>query len=99
ALHVDDDDVLDVVHVPKQSDAADVIRLLAHLEPLSARADVRVLNGLDDLLERYRVALQSIGVHADLELLRLATEAHHVDDTRNLFELALEDPVLGRLEI
>src|SRR5262249_16937289 len=39
------------------------------------------------------------GVDADVKLLRLAAEGDDVDDTRDLFELPLEDPILDGLEI
>src|SRR5262249_18705874 len=45
------------------------------------------------------VTLQAVGGDADLELLRLTAEADDVDDAGDLFELALEDPVLRRLEV
>ena len=99
ALDRDDDDVLDVVHVVQQADAADVVRLLADLEALAAGVDVRVLHCRDQLLHRDAVALESVRIDADVKLLGLATEAGHVDDARNLSPLALEDPVLGRLEL
>ncbi len=106
ALLLDDDDVLDVVQrvaqraaPAEEADAADVERLLAHAEPLAAHVGVGVLHAGDELLERHPVAAEAVGIDGDLVLLGLAAVAGDVDHARDLLELALEDPVLRRLEL
>jgi hypothetical protein len=45
------------------------------------------------------VTAEPVGVDLDVVLLGLAAVARDVDDALHLLELALEDPVLGGLEI
>ena len=52
-----------------------------------------------ELRERHAVPAQAVGVDLDVVLLRLAAVARDVDDALHLLELALEDPVLGRLQV
>ena len=93
------DDVLDVVDVADEADAADVVRLLADDEALAADVGVGVADRLDDLGERDALAAQPVGVDLHVVLLRLAAVARDVDDAVDLLELALEEPVLRRLQI
>ncbi len=93
------DDVLDVVHVAQEADAADGVRLLAHHQALPADVRVRSLNGRDERAELDPLTAKAEGVDRHVVLLRLAAEAHDVDDAAHLLELPLEDPVLGRLQI
>ena len=94
-----DDDVLDVVHVAQQAHAANGVRLLAHDQPLPADVHVRALDAVRQLVELHAVSPQAEGVDVHVVLLGLAAEADDVDDARHLLELALEDPVLGGLEV
>src|ERR1019366_5963276 len=98
SLDIADDHVLDVVNIAKQPDAADIIRLLAHLKALSARVDVGVLNGLGHLRKRDAVAFEAKGINADLELLGFAAVAYDIDYARHLLELTFENPVFRRLQ-
>ena len=98
-LLLGDDDVLDVVDVAYEADAADVVRLLADEEALPADVLVRVRDRRLELRERDPLPAQAIGVDAHVVLLRLAAVARDVDDAVDLLELALEDPVLGRLQV
>ena len=82
-----------------KADAADVVGLLADGEALAADVLVGVLDGGRDLAERDALAAQPVGVDLDVVLLGLAAEARDVDDALDLLELALEDPVLGRLQV
>src|ERR1700682_1498967 len=45
------------------------------------------------------MTLEPVGIDVDGVLLRLAAEPHHVDYPGDLPELALEDEVLGRLQL
>ncbi len=75
SLLLGDDDVLDVVlREPwrmraDEADAADVVGLLAHEEPLAADVLVGVLDRASQLLERDAVAAEAVGVDLDVVLL------------------------------
>jgi hypothetical protein len=103
SLELGHDDVLDVAlgRRPRaeETDAADVVALLAHEEAVAADVLVRVLDRGGELPQRDAVPAEAIRVDFDVVLLRLAAVAGDVDDALDRLELALEDPVLGRLQI
>ena len=81
-LRLGEDDVLDVVHVLDETDRADRVGLLADDEALPADVRVRGLHRLFELVQGDALPAQAIGIDADMVLLRLAAEAHDVDDAR-----------------
>ncbi len=96
-------DVLDVAlrrrARAEEADAADVVALLAHEQPIAADVLVRVLDRRDDLAERHVLGAEPEGVDLHVVLLGLAAVARDVDDALHLLELALEHPVLRGLQI
>ncbi len=84
---------------PEEADAAHVVALLPHEEALPADVLVRVGDRGLELVEGHHVTAQAIGVDLDVVFLRLAAVAGDVDDALHLLELALEDPVLRRLQV
>ena len=94
-----DGDVGDIGETLNQTDAAHRERLFAECEPLAANVLVGVGDGGVDLRQRDAECAKPVGVYLDVVLLSQTAEAHHVDDARNLLELPLQNPVLGRLQV
>ena len=98
-----DDAVFDILRRrlgrAQETDAADVVRLLAHEEPVAADVLVRVLDGGSDLGKRHAVPVQAKRVDLDVVLFGLAPITRDVDDPLNLLELTLENPVFGGLQV
>ena len=82
-----------------ETDAADVVRLLAHEEAVAADVLVGVLDAGRELTERHAVTAQAERIDFDMVLLGLAAVARDVDDPLNLLELTLQNPILGGLQI
>src|SRR5262249_8718610 len=99
ALLLGDDDVADVDDAADEAEAAHVERLPADGHAIAAHVGVGVLDGIVDLVERDAATAHANRVDLDVVLLGLAAERGHIDDPRDATKLALEDPVLRRLQI
>ena len=92
-------DVANLAHVVDESDAAHHVGLRTTLDDVAADIDVAVGNGLIKFERTHAVGGKLIGVDADLESLHLTAEADDVGNARHRPELALNDPVLQRLQL
>ena len=99
AVVLGDGDLLHVRDAVDEAEAADVERLLAQRESLSAHVLVGVRECRRELRQRRSVALEPVRIDVDVKLAGLAAESHHVDDAGDLPELPLQDPVLRRLQL
>ena len=93
------DNVFDVAQVPDQADAADVEALGADRQIVPPDVRITVGQGVQHLRQRDVVLGEASRVHIDMVFLRRATERRHVDDSADLLELALQLPVLDRLQV
>ena len=84
---------------PTHADAAHVDRLLADRDGAAADIGVAGRDRADDLRQRQAVGHHAVEVDLGLEFLGLAAEHQHVGDARHDAQLALDHPVLQRLEL
>src|SRR5207249_4637792 len=94
-----DHDVLDVAQATEEPDAAHRQRVLALRDVAAAGVGVVGRHRVEHLLEGEVVAAQTGGIDVDLVLLGAAAPGDDVGDAGDLAELALEHPVLDRLEL
>jgi hypothetical protein len=94
-----DHDVGDVVGRLDEADAADGEGVLPAGDVAAAGVGIVGGHGVEDLLEGEVVAAQPPRVDGDLILLDAAAPGDDVHHARDLPELALEDPVLERLQL
>ena len=93
------DNVFDVAQVPDQADAADVEALGADRQIVPPDVRVAVGQGVQHLPQHDVVLGEASRVHIHMVFLRRATERRHIDDSADLLELALQLPVLDRLQV
>ncbi|SRR5260370_5337464 len=99
ALLLDDHDVFDILGRLNQSDSTNGEGLVAQGQPLTSDVLVRVGDRRIQLSQRHASRPQMVGIDFNVVLLDLPTEAGHIDYARNLFELALQNPVLCSLQL
>ncbi|MCG3162321.1 MAG: hypothetical protein JMDDDDMK_03568 [Acidobacteria bacterium] len=92
-------DIADVLGVPEQSDTAHVVALLAEFQIVRADVGVAVGYRLHHLRHGDAEQNQLVRIKLDVELFGMAAETDHVNHARNLFELALQHPILRRFQI
>ena len=94
-----DHDVLDVAHGLHEPEPAHGHAVLALGDVATPGVGVGGGGGVQYLLEGEVVGAETGRIHGDLVLLGAAAPGHHVGHARDLAELALQDPVLKRLEV
>ena len=92
-------DIADVVHRGDDADAADIDRLLADRDGAAADIGIARRNRGHDLRQRQPVGHHAVEIDLGLEFLGLAAEHGDVGDARHDAQLALDHPVLQRLEL
>ena len=92
-------DVANVVEAVDEADAAHDQRVLPVTDVAAAGVGVVGADRVEDLLEGEVVGAQPRRVEGDLVLLDAAAPGDDVHDARNAAELALEHPVLERLQL
>ena len=93
------DDLLDIAQRLDEAEPADRDPVVALGDVPASGVGVVVRHGVEHLLQGQVVGAQPGRVDRDLVLLGAAAPGHHVGDARNLLVLALEHPVLERLQL
>ncbi len=91
--------VLNVVQTVDQPHAPDVVILSPDGQIIPAHIGVAVAHGRQHLRQAHAIAQQGPGVEVDMVLFGRAPESGHVDHPGHPFELALQLPILDRLQI
>ena len=93
------DDLLDVAGVVQRPEPADDVLLLAVLDVVPARVDVRAGERVEHLMERDAARLELLRVDLHLELLDEAAEGDDVGHAGHLLQVPLHHPVLDLAEL
>ena len=91
-------DRFDILNVPQQADRTHVDILRAQGKVIAADVGVAVLNRIHHLRQGDVMRQQSSRVHDHLVLARGPTKRRDIDNARNLFDFARDQPVLRRLQ-
>src|SRR5262249_5175832 len=91
--------IVDVADRAQHADAAHVDRLLADRDRPAADVSIAGRDRIDDLRQGKAIGPHPVEIDFDLVFLGFSTERRDIGNTGNDAQLALDNPILDRLEL